>query len=205
MSLAGPQIDRIAEAIRQAYTRDELRRVVKVCLDEDLDALVPDKAFSDQVFLLVEWANRKDRALELVWCTWEHNRGNAGLKALWAEAQGWGLAESAASAAASAPQAQPPPPPDAPPQLFLSYSRKDTAIMRRLHADLLAAGLTVWTDEGLEPGTPNWQRAIREALRRVQGMVAILSPDAERSEWVNIEVNSALSLKRRIFPVLARR
>jgi len=59
-------------------------------------------------------------------------------------------------------------PPAAPPSeqsdIFLSYSRRDATIMSRLRADLRCAGFTVWTDDtGLEPGTPNWQRAIQTA------------------------------------------
>jgi formylglycine-generating enzyme required for sulfatase activity len=202
MSVTGPQLDRITEAILAAYSRDELRRVLHMCMDIDFDAIAPDKGFAVQVYELAQWANRRDRALELLECVYEHNQGNAGLKALWAEAQGWGLADTPSSAAASTPQAQPPPSADAPPQLFLSYSRKDTAIMRRLHADLLAAGLTVWTDEGLEPGTPQWQDAIEAAIDNTRGMVVVLSPHAKSSEWVKIEVSFAQELGRRVFPVL---
>lgn len=68
MSLTGSQLHHLAEAIRRGYTRDELHRLVRICLDEDFDALVADKAYATQVFELVEWANRRGRALGLLRC-----------------------------------------------------------------------------------------------------------------------------------------
>ncbi len=89
--------------------------------------------------------------------------------------------------------------------IFISYSRKDTAMMQRLRDDLRAAGLDVWVDEdGLEPGTPDWEKAIGAAIRGTVCLVAVLSPDAEQSTWVGRELAMAEMLDKRIFPVLAR-
>lgn len=85
MSLTGSQLHRLAEAIRHGYTRDELRRLVRICLDEDFDALVADKPYATQVFELVEWANRRGAALDLLRCARENNPGNGGLQKVWAE------------------------------------------------------------------------------------------------------------------------
>lgn len=88
--------------------------------------------------------------------------------------------------------------------IFLSYSRTDSALMQRLRNDFQQAGLTVWTDQGLEPGTPSWQRAVEEAIEAARCAVVILSPDAKQSKWVEIEVSYAEDIGLRIFPVLAR-
>ena len=88
MSLSGSQLDQIHRAILAAYTRDELRRAVKVGMDVDFDAIAPERGFSDQLWTFIDWANRQERALELVQCAWEHNQGNSELAALWQEAQG---------------------------------------------------------------------------------------------------------------------
>jgi hypothetical protein len=88
--------------------------------------------------------------------------------------------------------------------VFLSYAHEDEETMRRLRADLMAAGLTVWTDEGLEPGEPSWQRAIEEAIEGAGCLAVILSPPAKDSEWVNREIGYAGAKKLRNFPVLAR-
>jgi hypothetical protein len=89
--------------------------------------------------------------------------------------------------------------------VFLSYSRKDTDMMRRLLQDLRAQGLEAWIDEaGLEPGTPAWETAIGNAIENARCMVVILSPDAKESVWVGRELSYAETHQVRIFPVLAR-
>jgi hypothetical protein len=87
--------------------------------------------------------------------------------------------------------------------LFLSYSRRDINVMHRLQADLQKAGLSVWTDEGIEPGTPLWKDAIEQAIEQSDCLVVILSPDAKQSIWVKRELDYAALHKIRIFPLLA--
>lgn len=91
------------------------------------------------------------------------------------------------------------------PHVFLSYSRKDTKDMQRLHADLRSAGLDVWVDDtGLEPGTPVWQTEIASALEKAAAVVVVLSPAAKISEWVMRELQYAETFGVRIFPILLR-
>ena len=87
--------------------------------------------------------------------------------------------------------------------VFLSYSRRDEATMRRLRADLEAADLTVWTDEGLVPGEPSWQQAIEEAIEAAGCLVVILSPPAKDSKWVRRELEYADAQGLTIIPALA--
>jgi hypothetical protein len=88
--------------------------------------------------------------------------------------------------------------------IFLSYSRKDTAVMQQLRHDLNMAGLSIWTDEGIEPGTSSWKRAIESAILDAGCLVAILSPDASQSQWVRAELDFAELQGISIFPILAR-
>lgn len=88
--------------------------------------------------------------------------------------------------------------------IFLSYSRKDIAIMHRLRDDLRAAGFTVWTDEGIEPGTPSWKSEIEKAIRDADCQVIIFSPDANNSRWVRAEIDFAETLHKPMFPLLLR-
>ncbi|MBK8047117.1 MAG: SUMF1/EgtB/PvdO family nonheme iron enzyme [Anaerolineales bacterium] len=74
--------------------------------------------------------------------------------------------------------------------------------MREVQSVLRGAGFAVWTDEGLEPGTPSWQAAIAEAIGQCQALVVLLSPSAKASVWVNNEVSFAQMHGKRIFPVL---
>jgi TIR domain len=91
-----------------------------------------------------------------------------------------------------------------PHHVFLSYSRKDTRIMQRVRDDLRAAGLSVWTDEGIEPGTNSWKQSIQDSIDNASCLVVILSPDAKKSEWVGRELDYANAQRLSIFPLLSR-
>jgi hypothetical protein len=88
--------------------------------------------------------------------------------------------------------------------VFLSYSRKDTEMMHRVRNGLIAEGITVWTDEGIEPGTDLWQKAIQDAIENAGAMVVLLSPDAKASQWVGREIHYAQTHRRKIFPLMVR-
>lgn len=86
--------------------------------------------------------------------------------------------------------------------LFISYSRKDFAFVNRLRGDLKARGIPYWIDqEGLSPGTPNWERAIRAAIHDSSVVLWIVSPAAYESEYVSSELAVAEMYKRKIYPV----
>jgi len=86
--------------------------------------------------------------------------------------------------------------------VFLGYSRKDRSEMQIVKEGLRKAGFSVWTDEGLAPGTQSWQDAIEEAVKQVQAMVVLLSPNAIQSMWLKNEIGFAQARKKRVFPVL---
>ena len=75
--------------------------------------------------------------------------------------------------------------------IFISYSRADTEIMHRITEALRRAELTVWTDEGIEPGTPSWKQAIQSAISNAGCLICILSPEAASSRWVREELDFA--------------
>jgi pSer/pThr/pTyr-binding forkhead associated (FHA) protein len=88
--------------------------------------------------------------------------------------------------------------------IFISYSRQDGDMMRRLTRDLRARGLVVWTDETLMPGEESWKRAIEDAIEASRCVVVLLSPSAKQSEWVERELDYASAQRRPIFPVLVK-
>jgi hypothetical protein len=89
--------------------------------------------------------------------------------------------------------------------LFISYSRQDEPVVTRLRGDLRHAGAVIWIDhEQLAPGTPNWQRAIRDGIEAAQVVVYVGSPEAADSQYVLAEVGLARSTGRRIVPFWAR-
>jgi formylglycine-generating enzyme required for sulfatase activity len=85
--------------------------------------------------------------------------------------------------------------------IFLSYSRKDIEAMRRVEKALMQAGISVWTDEDLTPGTPHWAKAIDENLETCDAVVVLLTPAAYQSEWVDSECSKAKVYGKGIFPL----
>ena len=89
------------------------------------------------------------------------------------------------------------------PYFFLSYSREDTAKQKRIVRELRERGINVWVDiENLTPGTPTWEREIEKAIRGSTGIVVLLSPESNNSEWVRREISFGEQHRKRIFPVL---
>jgi hypothetical protein len=88
--------------------------------------------------------------------------------------------------------------------IFISYSRKDIEFMRHISQQLISRNFTVWTDENLTPGTRGWKLAIEKAIEEAGAVVAILSPDAKASEWVDRELEYARIRNKRVFPLIVR-
>jgi hypothetical protein len=86
--------------------------------------------------------------------------------------------------------------------VFISYSRKDSTAARRLYADLRAAGLLVWLDDALTPGTPSWQNALETAIRSAGCVAAVLTPAAKASEWVEREISVAQRHRIPVVPLI---
>ena len=87
-------------------------------------------------------------------------------------------------------------------QLFISYSRKDINFARRLAGDLEKAGYVVWWDITDLRGGDDWVRVIPEAIETSDFFIVVLSPHATASEWVRKEYTQALSLRKRIIPIM---
>ena len=89
------------------------------------------------------------------------------------------------------------------PYFFMSYSREDTVKQRRIVKELRERGINIWVDvENLTPGTPTWEREIEKAIRGAMGIVVLLSPESNNSEWVRREISFGEQHRKRIFPVL---
>jgi|GEM_PF-3071226 len=89
--------------------------------------------------------------------------------------------------------------------IFVSYSHIDSEIVKRIVDRLEAAGFNSWVDwQDLKPGTPEWERTIKQALGSTRAVVIFLSPEAEQSQWVARELAMAEMFSRPIYPVLIR-
>lgn len=92
-------------------------------------------------------------------------------------------------------------------QVYLSYAEPERGLAGQLAKWLKKKGFDVWfADDRLYPGD-NWPLAMGKALEESDAMVVLLSPDWSRSEWVQREVDYALTSKQykgRLIPVLVR-
>lgn len=89
------------------------------------------------------------------------------------------------------------------PHVFISYSRKDTDIMKQMRDRLRAAGLDVWTDEDIPKGV-DFRKELENAIDKAECFVLICSPNSHASEMVQAEINHAGTRRKSRFPVLAR-
>ncbi len=89
------------------------------------------------------------------------------------------------------------------PYVFLSYPRFEEAFTKRLEQDLRAHNLQVWRDESnINPGSPDWEAAIRDAISHAYAVVLIASPSVIKSQYIKGELNLAKRYRpKRIYPV----
>ena len=89
------------------------------------------------------------------------------------------------------------------PYVFISYSRFEEAFARHLEQDLRAHGLQVWRDEtNINPGSSDWEAAIREAISHAYAVVLIASPSVIKSLYIKGELNLAKRYHpKRIYPI----
>ena len=77
------------------------------------------------------------------------------------------------------------------PTVFLSYSRADSAVVRRVHDGLVAAGVRVWLDVHLFAGD-NWLKEIERELAAADFFVFFISQNSIASSSVKKELQVAL-------------
>ena len=87
-------------------------------------------------------------------------------------------------------------------QIFISYSRKDINFVRQLAGDLEKAGYEVWWDLTDLRGGDDWPRVIPAAIESSQYVIVVLSPNSAVSDWVEKEYTQALSLHKKIIPIM---
>src|SRR5512142_69037 len=90
-------------------------------------------------------------------------------------------------------------------KIFISYSRKDIDFVRKLAGDLEKAGYDVWWDLTDLQGGDDWRRVIPAAIEASQFVIIVLSPNSAVSDWVEKEYTHALSLRKKIVPIMLAR
>ena len=88
--------------------------------------------------------------------------------------------------------------------VFISYATKDAAFVNRLREDLARQNIPYWIDkEGLRPGTINWEKGIRQALRDAFAVIYVVTPASYASDNVQGEIAIAEVEGCTIYPIWA--
>ena len=87
--------------------------------------------------------------------------------------------------------------------VFVSYSHRDNTFADQLEAELEAAGIDAWTDNDLEAGEP-WRDSIDKAIKQCFAVLAVMSEDAKKSEYVTYEWSYALGVGVTVIPIILR-
>ena len=77
-------------------------------------------------------------------------------------------------------------------KLFLSYSSKDKAIVKKIVSALNGLGIQLWFDEWEINVGDSIATKIREGLKESSYLLIVLSTNSVRSPWVEKELNIAL-------------
>lgn len=87
--------------------------------------------------------------------------------------------------------------------VFLSYARADGAeAAARLRAELSRSGFTLWQDTENMQGGQAWKDQLRSALKQVDAVLVLMTPQAAVSKYVEWEWEMALMADKRVIPLL---
>jgi len=86
--------------------------------------------------------------------------------------------------------------------VFLSYSRQDQAFVRQLFGALEVAGQDTWVDWEDIPLTTDWWAEIRGGIEEAKAFIFVMTPASLSSQVCTLEVALALTMHKRIIPVL---
>jgi hypothetical protein len=91
-----------------------------------------------------------------------------------------------------------------PQEVFISYSRKDAAFVRRLDEALKSRGREAWVDwEDIRP-TEEFMQAIYAAIEGADTFIFVLTPDSVVSVACGQEIAHAAANNKRMVPIVAR-
>jgi hypothetical protein len=86
--------------------------------------------------------------------------------------------------------------------IFICYDPADTVVMQRIRDNLQRVGLKIWAGDAIEPGSDQWRKQVPNAVRNAAVVVVLMSPAANRSEWVEREIDLAKSVGVEILPLM---
>lgn len=88
--------------------------------------------------------------------------------------------------------------------IFVSYSRKDSATARKLIESFNSIDLKPWVDWEDIPPAVDWLDQILQGIERSDAFIFLVSPDSAISEVCKVEIAHAVKNNKRIIPILVR-
>jgi hypothetical protein len=89
-------------------------------------------------------------------------------------------------------------------QVFLSHAEEDESVMEPIRNSLRRESFTVWTNKTDIQMGEAFQDAINRGIEEADNVVYLLSPESLKSKFCQQELDYALSLNKRIIPILVR-
>ena len=90
-------------------------------------------------------------------------------------------------------------------EVFLSYAHEDRETMEKIRRSLRGEGITVWTNiTDIQTGE-EFSAAINRGIEQADNLVYLLSPDSVNSTFCQQELDLAVSLNKRVIPILVRK
>lgn len=88
--------------------------------------------------------------------------------------------------------------------IFISYSRKDSTVARKLIQEFTSINLDVWVDWEDIPPAVDWLEQVLQGIEQADAFIFLVSPDSTASEVCKVEVEHARKNHKRIIPILVR-
>ena len=89
------------------------------------------------------------------------------------------------------------------PKVFLSYSRKDEQYVSELQQKLRAEDIFAWRDKTNIGGSVEWAKALEAALKNLDALVVVVTPNSAQSQWVEKECQKFVDMRKPMFPYIA--
>jgi WD40 repeat protein len=89
-------------------------------------------------------------------------------------------------------------------QVFISYSDDDKDMMVKLSKALMRESFTIWTNKTDIQTGESFQAAINRGIEQADNIVYLMSPHSVKSDYCQKEISYALSLNKRIIPILVQ-
>lgn len=86
------------------------------------------------------------------------------------------------------------------PYVFVSYAHKDNEKVLDLIKLLKRKMCRIWYDEGLTPGG-SWNDDLANHISKCECVIIIITNNSIQSQYVKLELNYAISLNKKIYPV----